>query len=119
VKAPNLAQLQAEQKAAGLVAPRPDEDVVVETTQRSFIPPETVAVIAHPEQKSTEPVKAPFVGSEIASAGFCRILPPEMNSIRDAGEEWRAQNWAGPSPWCRVEGQPDHPDFEANLKAFE
>jgi hypothetical protein len=122
-----LSQLRDQQVAAGLVAPRDDDDGVL-VVQTSFI---------HPEQKSPVDLSrpatsvdvtqvsptssSPVVSSSVpvADKGFLRILPPEMNSIREAGEEWRAQNWAGPSPWCRVEGQPDHPDFEANLKAFE
>jgi len=51
--------------------------------------------------------------------GYCRIFPPTFNSMSDIPEDWKQANWQSPIPWCKVEGQPEHPEFEANLAALE
>ena len=51
--------------------------------------------------------------------GHCRIFPTCFNSLAEIPQAWRDEFWSAPSPWCRVEGQPDHPEFEANLVAAE
>lgn len=51
--------------------------------------------------------------------GFCRIFPSQYNSVGELPKTWIEENWSGPSPWCKVEGQPEHPEFEGNLAALE
>lgn len=105
----SLAQLRAEQQAAG-VKPEVDADGV------AVGPPVVYTKVVGssvPEPASRNP--ADYQGE----AGFLRILPPTFTSVSQASEAWRSEFWTVPSPWCRIEGQPDHPDFEKNLTAFE
>ncbi len=77
-----------------------------------------------PENPASPAVPAPKVATSIATrelndTGYCRIFPPTFNTVNDLTEQWKAEFWAGPSPWCKVEGSPEHPEFEANLAALE
>lgn len=81
--------------------------------------PEVVpgAPVVNPPVHAT-PAPAIYTASP-AGAGHIKIFPPQYATLAELPAGWTDANWSGPSPWCRIEGQPDHPDFEANLKAWE
>ena len=95
-----LAQLVAEQRAAGLT-PCPDCGQSHVGTCPEPTRPETPKVAAVPV----------VVVSAAPSGGYCRVLPPSAPTIASLSESWKAEHWSKPSPWCHVDGQPDHPDF--------
>jgi len=118
MKPPSLAELRAQQKAQGLVAPRADDE--------SFTP--SAAPIRHeipaaPPAPNPEPPRVAIGASQAKMPplmrGFIALLPPKYPTLASLPPEWEEENWNKPSPWCHIEGQPDHPEFEANLKAWE
>lgn len=78
------------------------------------INPDTVSRLA-PAPVATPP----FAFSDGQGRGFLKIFPPQYSTLAELPAGWVNDNWSNPSPWCRLEGCPDHPDFEANLKAWE
>lgn len=51
--------------------------------------------------------------------GYTRLLPPGKKSVADVTQEWIEENWGKSSPWCCIEGEPEHPEFTANLQKME
>ncbi len=54
---------------------------------------------------------------ESLGGGFTCLLPAHVETARELTMEWKAENWSKPSPWCSIEGEPNHPDFLTNLQA--
>lgn len=111
-----LPQIMAQQKAAGIKAPPEgirDDSSAEGGLAKAGVP----AARDHP--KATAPGVGPSAELSTGNRGFIRIFPPQFASINQVTEEFRKEFWTGSSPWCRVEGQPDHPDFEDNLKRIE
>ncbi len=54
-----------------------------------------------------------------ANRGYLRIFPPKFASINQVPDDFKKEFWTTASPWCRIEGVADHPDFENNLKIIE
>lgn len=117
--------MQAEQKAAGLVARRDDDESgpilaapspVAERAPSKEIVNESLSPTV-PERRSISLAGARSPGNR--GQGFTRLLPPTVSTAAALTQEWVVENWTEPSPWCRVEGLPDHPEFQNNLLAFQ
>jgi len=54
-----------------------------------------------------------------ATRGYLKIFPPKFASINQVPDDFKKEFWTTASPWCRIEGVEDHPDFENNLKIIE
>lgn len=72
-----------------------------------------------PAPERSLPTQAPPSVSAGAAGGYCRIFPPQFGSIDRVPESFKAEFWSVASPWCHIEGQPMHPEFEANLALLE
>lgn len=110
MKPPTLTEMAAQQKAAGIVAPPVREDG-----------PE-LDVPGHPDNPWNPPRSGPeiFIREQgLPGGGYIKIFPPKFNSVAELTPEWIEANWSAPSPWCAIEGLPDHPEFEANLAGVE
>jgi len=142
----SLAEMQRRQRAAGITAPRADDESAKIRCDGEHGAPACMDLgcwhrkgFGLPESKDDETVyienrqpgwreendlvkTPPTPRTTILMAGFngfCRLLPPTIQTMKDLTPEWIAENWDKPSPWCRMAGQPDHPEFEKNLAAFE
>lgn len=51
--------------------------------------------------------------------GYVRIFPPTFPTVAQIPDDWKAQFWTVSSPWCAIEGEPLHPEFEKNILALE
>ncbi len=80
--------------------------------------PESIpaAVVVHKPANDLLPAANESV---VEGRGYCRTFPPTFSSVLDIPEEWKEKNWTSPGPWCSIEGLPNHPDFEVNLKTLE
>jgi hypothetical protein len=116
-----LPQIQAEQRAAGLVARRDDDESFDGTLSAAtaLVPACPTEPKGHTTQKLDLPGTVFVERPPVKGAGFTRLLPPTVQTMATLGAEWIAANWDQPSPWCRIEGLPDHPDFQNNLLAFQ
>lgn len=121
-----LEKLRQQQRAAGLVAPANPEAPVDIPNLRGGVWNKAM-VLVNPEP-SAIPVPAPVMPAPITPSertfdigsqrGYIRLFPPQCPSLAQLTEEWKKENWTAPSPWCSVEGQPNHPDFEKNVNAI-
>lgn len=109
-----LPQLQAEQKAAGLTARHPDDESAV-----GPIVARPATVPACPTEPERLVPKVRQLYTRAMGQGFTRLLPPTAATLAGLDAAWIAENWQQPSPWCQVEGLPDHPEFQNNLLAFK
>ncbi len=136
-----LETLREAQRRQGLSAPRPDDETAVVPTvgatpvckpqSRQDAKPESQDDVdpdpedffpklpGHPDYVEPKQEVSQKLGTPHAGKGYLKIFPPTVRTIAELTPEWKAANWTGPSPWCRIEGEPEHPDFEANLVAFE
>lgn len=106
-----LEQLRQKQQAAGLVAD-----------------PETGAPVAlNPEWESApgrfpglekDAFKPLNVGPE-PKRGYCRIFPASFASLAAVPQSFKDEFWRSSSPWCKIDGEPEHPQFAENLAAIE
>jgi len=130
----SLAEMQRRQRAAGITAPRPDDESSKIRCDGEHGAPACMdlgcwhrAGFGLPEDKGGQeappvvevlpPVQRIPLRAE--QAGYCRLLPPTVQTMKELTPEWIEDNWTKPSPWCRLAGQPDHPEFEKNLAGFE
>jgi hypothetical protein len=115
-----LEKLRQQQRAAGLPpAPsNPEAPVDIPGWNKRLEP------VVPQTQTPTAPVAAPEKISETlfdigTQRGYIKIFPATVPTMKDLKPEWIAENWTKPSPWCSIEGQPTHPEFEKNLRGLE
>lgn len=130
-----LAKLREQQRAAGLTAPPDNDESARVPTLVDGLPVNKdghlvnsegepyVLPVVYAKPKSQEKNDSPNDGSggrfDEQRTGFTRIFPATFAHLGAIPGDWKAANWSGPSPWCKVEGLPEHPEFEKNLAAFE
>jgi len=90
-----LEQLRQKQKAAGLVA--------------------------DPETGAPVPGLFSHVGNspKQESRGYCRIFPSDYPTLAAVPQSFKDEHWQKSSPWCKIDGEPEHPDFQKNLESIE
>lgn len=104
------------QQQAG-VAKRVNADGVAEAADDTELAAPVRREAVQPSGRESSP---PAPVAVTSGGGYCRMLPPGVNSFTELGDDWIALNWgATPSPWQRIEGITDHPEFEKNMQAFE
>lgn len=80
---------------------------------------QAAGLVADPETGAPAPgFEADTVGPA-PKQGYLRIFPASYGSLVAVPQSFKDEFWQTASPYCRVEGLPDHPEFEKNLAAIE
>lgn len=95
----SLAQQVAEAKAADVTEP------VESTVSQPISQPAAYVAPAKPAAR--------------VRTGYVRIFPRSFGTSASVPEAWKTDNWTSAGPWCKVEGEPVHPDFEANYNSVK
>lgn len=90
-----------------------EQQAVSEASRPAEVPVTTAPAESSPVNPQSSSVIP--TGIDTGGRGFCLIFPATFNTSKEIPPAWKLEFWTAPSPWCRVEGQPDHPDFAANL----